>query len=380
MAPTLGEPDSPEICPTTTYFKLFRRRPTCDHLVAHQPQPQSQHFPGICNPPSESLFKGLLCKPDLDYRLMLLRAPDTGAPRGCHVAPFPRLYSRRYSKLRPSSGLWALWALRGGFSECPLTVSEEGFARVLWGYLRRVFRGSLEGVWGRFSEGPRGTDGIRGWRVSDASRPSPRASKLPVEQLVFVARGAFPRSTPCVCALRGFLPGRVSPTGLPGATVWLALPPTGWRGLSVLSHLVELQERKATQPSSGWWRCANPPRGEPSWSCSPWCLALRAAPRNARFGWVRPGRWPMGGGMETPLVSRCLVPGRMRWPPPEADRRLTIATQPPAPRMWVPAGSGLCSSPSPRASIRLGLAPRQALPWVVLTPRRSCRVLALISA
>jgi len=24
MAPTLGEPDSPEICPTTTYFKLFR--------------------------------------------------------------------------------------------------------------------------------------------------------------------------------------------------------------------------------------------------------------------------------------------------------------------------------------------------------------------
>jgi len=47
--------------------------------------------------------------------------------------------------------------------------------------------------------------------VSDASRPSPRASKLPVEQLVFVARGAFSRSTPCVCALRGFLPGRVFP-------------------------------------------------------------------------------------------------------------------------------------------------------------------------
>jgi len=45
----------------------------------------------------------VLCKPDLDYRLMLLRAPDPGAPRGCHVAPCPRLYSRRYSKLRPSS-------------------------------------------------------------------------------------------------------------------------------------------------------------------------------------------------------------------------------------------------------------------------------------
>jgi len=72
--------------------------------------------------------------------------------------------------------------------------------------------------------------------VSDASRPSPRASKLPVEQLVFVARGAFSWSTPCVCALRGFLPGRVSPTGLPGDTVWLALPPTGWGGLSVLSQ------------------------------------------------------------------------------------------------------------------------------------------------
>jgi len=47
MAPTLGEPDSPKICPTTTYFKLFRWRPTCDHHVAHQPQPQSQYFSGI---------------------------------------------------------------------------------------------------------------------------------------------------------------------------------------------------------------------------------------------------------------------------------------------------------------------------------------------
>jgi len=44
-----------------------------------------------------------------------------------------------------------------------------------------------------------------------ASRPSTRARKFPVTQLVFVARGASPRSTPCVCALRGFLPGRVFP-------------------------------------------------------------------------------------------------------------------------------------------------------------------------
>jgi len=65
--------------------------------------------------------------------------------------------------------------------------------------------------------------------VSVASRPSTRASKLPVTQLVFVARGAFPRSTPCVCALRGFLPGRVFPertTGRHG----LARPPHNWVG------------------------------------------------------------------------------------------------------------------------------------------------------
>jgi len=47
--------------------------------------------------------------------------------------------------------------------------------------------------------------------VSVASRPSTRERKLPVTQLVFVARGVFPRSTPCMCALRGFLPGRVFP-------------------------------------------------------------------------------------------------------------------------------------------------------------------------
>jgi len=35
-----------------------------------------------------------------------------------------------------------------------------------------------------------------------------------------------------------FFRGGYSPTGLPGDTVWLALPPTGWGGLSVLSHCV----------------------------------------------------------------------------------------------------------------------------------------------
>jgi len=47
--------------------------------------------------------------------------------------------------------------------------------------------------------------------VSAASRPSTRESKLPVTHLVFVTRGVSPRSTPCVFALRGFLPGRVFP-------------------------------------------------------------------------------------------------------------------------------------------------------------------------
>jgi len=47
--------------------------------------------------------------------------------------------------------------------------------------------------------------------VSVASRPSTWASKCSVTQLVFVARGAFPRWTPCLCALWGFLPGRVFP-------------------------------------------------------------------------------------------------------------------------------------------------------------------------
>jgi len=84
---------------------------------------------------------------------------------------------------------------------------------------------------GGFSEGLRGTDGIRGRGVSFAWRPSRRASKLPVTQLVFVARGVFPRSTPCVCALRGFLPGRV----LPDRTTrrhGLARVPPDWVGLA----------------------------------------------------------------------------------------------------------------------------------------------------
>jgi len=74
------------------------------------------------------------------------------------------------------------------------------------------------------------------------------------------------------------------------------------------------------------------------------------------------------------------VSGGMSLPPPEANLRLTIATAGQAPRMRVPVGSGLCSSPCPLASMRLELAPRRAPPRVVLTPRRPRRVLALLLA
>jgi len=69
--------------------------------------------------------------------------------------------------------------------------------------------------------------------VSVASRPSTQASKFPVTQLAFVARGAFPRSTPCFGALRDFLPGRV----LPDRTTRrhsLARSPPNWVGWAEL--------------------------------------------------------------------------------------------------------------------------------------------------
>jgi len=59
-----------------------------------------------------------------------------------------------------------------------------------------------------------------------------RASKLPVTQLVFVARGVSPLSTPCVCALRGFLPGRVFPDRTSRRHGLARLPPN-WVGCAV---------------------------------------------------------------------------------------------------------------------------------------------------
>jgi len=67
--------------------------------------------------------------------------------------------------------------------------------------------------------------------VSDESRPSTRERKRPVTQLVFVARGVFPRSTTCVCALRGFLPGRVFPDRTTRRHGLTRLPPD-WVGLA----------------------------------------------------------------------------------------------------------------------------------------------------
>jgi len=67
--------------------------------------------------------------------------------------------------------------------------------------------------------------------VSVASRPSTRASKLSVTQLVFVARGVFPQWTPCVCALRGLLPGRVFPDRTTRRHGLARLPPY-WVGLA----------------------------------------------------------------------------------------------------------------------------------------------------
>jgi len=61
---------------------------TSSWLTNHNRNPNT--FLGFVTPPSGPLLKGLiLCKPNFDFRLMLLCAPDPGAPRGCHVAPSP---------------------------------------------------------------------------------------------------------------------------------------------------------------------------------------------------------------------------------------------------------------------------------------------------
>jgi len=91
MSPTLGEPDSPEICLATAYIKLFRWRPTSDHLVAHQPQPQSQYFPGIRHPGRAGPYlRALFCVnptwiTDLGYSAPLIPGRRKGVTK--HPSP-----------------------------------------------------------------------------------------------------------------------------------------------------------------------------------------------------------------------------------------------------------------------------------------------------
>jgi len=57
-----------EICSTDTYLESFRWRSTCDHPVAHQPQPLSRDFTGTSKSHGWPPVKGLtLCKSDLDH-------------------------------------------------------------------------------------------------------------------------------------------------------------------------------------------------------------------------------------------------------------------------------------------------------------------------
>jgi len=58
-----------------------------------------------------------------------------------------------------------------------------------------------------------GLEGMIARGVGTASEPSICASNLPVTKRVLLARGAFARSTPWVCALRGLLSVKVFPDG-----------------------------------------------------------------------------------------------------------------------------------------------------------------------
>ena len=87
-------------------------------------------------------------------------------------------------------------------------------------------------------------------------------------QLVFVARGAFPRSTPCVCALQSFLSGQVFPdrtTRRHG----LARPPPNWVGwaervVTLWPHTSMATQKRAQIASArgpvGMQKCRGDPR------------------------------------------------------------------------------------------------------------------------
>ena len=108
--------------------------------------------------------------------------------------------------------------------------------------------------------------------MSVASRPSTRASKLPVTQLVFVARGSFLRSTPCVCALRGFLPGRVF-SEMTTRRHGLARPPPNWVGWAERLVTHYMQAHASSTGHRGW-----PPHPPPWVAVAPCCLNGDSAP------------------------------------------------------------------------------------------------------
>jgi len=163
---------------------------------------------------------------------------------------------------------------------------------------------------GGFSGGLRGTDGIRRRGVSVASRPSTRASKLPVTQLVFVARGVFPRSTPCVCVLRGFLPGRVFPDRTTRRHGLVRFPPD-WVGLA--GCVVTLWPR---QPGPSW----DPQSGarRPGASLR-WLAPVRQRARRPRSRATVPSATTAAGVANSRRSSRPRRPGRPTGGPPAND-------------------------------------------------------------
>jgi len=177
--------------------------------------------------------------------------------------------------------------------------------------------------------------------VSVASRPSTRASKLPVTELVFVARGAFPRSTPCVCPLQGFLPGRVFPdrnTRRHG----LARPPPNWVGWA---------ERVVTVPAADYRRVTRL-ADKPTADASPARLGtpgFSATSRIERVDGVRGG-----------AVAILDAPQRRDPPPRRRGERLRRRRHRHAVyKHRLPRGQGVRQLPGGRAAATPGMALRR---------------------
>jgi len=222
------------LCPTSAYSHPLRCLLTCASLVPHHGRHRNDCSLGRL-PPSERgpHLRALIC-------VSLTKASDevyTGRP-----TLGPPGVSRVYAQVpafglcqrlrRPSESL-APWTLGGGLvvGWFPWAV-RRGTSR--WD----IWEGAL-----RCTRRP---------GMGTASEPSTWASNLPVTQLVILARGAFPRSTPCVCALWGFLPGRVLPDRTTRRHGRALLPPN-WVGLA--GRVVTITQHPETACS-----CNGPPR------------------------------------------------------------------------------------------------------------------------